>query len=208
MIKQKRRNNNAFGKTPSQRQQAVLSQKKRFLIVCGGEETEPNYFKAFAVASTIVLGTNYDPLYLVEYALNEKKRRGYINKLDQVWVVFDKDEFPPDRYHRAIIKARDENIGAAYSNEAFELWFLLHYDYHTVALTRSHYCDKLSEKIGKKYTKNDRQMYAYLRPQQTIAVSRAEKLLKSYGISSHYAQHNPCTTVHLLVNALNAELIR
>jgi hypothetical protein len=38
---------------------------------------------------------------------------------------------------------------------------------------------------------------------QQRAIQNAERLLKTYGDRTDYANHNPSTTVHLLVAALN-----
>lgn len=38
---------------------------------------------------------------------------------------------------------------------------------------------------------------------QQIAINHAQRLLKKYSDRADYADHNPSTTVHLLVEALN-----
>jgi hypothetical protein len=48
-----------------------------------------------------------------------------------LWVVFDRDSFAPQSFNNAINKCIQDrpNIDAAWSNEAFELWYLLHLIY-------------------------------------------------------------------------------
>jgi len=102
--------------------------QKVFLIVCEGAKTEPNYFRGFKVAGNVldVRGVGDNTLSLVEQAAKFKERGEY----DQTWCVFDRDSFPADRFNRALDLARRLGMRVAYSNEAFELWYLLHFAYH------------------------------------------------------------------------------
>jgi len=43
-------------------------------------------------------------------------------KFDQVWCVFDLDDFPKENFDQAIERAKKEKFHVAYSNEAFELY--------------------------------------------------------------------------------------
>jgi hypothetical protein len=59
-------------------------------------------------------------------AEQEAAREGDDNlKFDSVWAVFDVDDHP--NIPAAIQMARDNSIGLAVSNPAFELWLLLHF---------------------------------------------------------------------------------
>ena len=94
--------------------------KERFLIVCEGEKTEPNYFRAFRVPMDVkvsVRGLGEDPLTLVKSATKYNEQNSY----DQVWCVFDRDSWPPDKFGNAINSAIAKGFRVAYSNEAFEL---------------------------------------------------------------------------------------
>ena len=108
------------------------------LIVCEGTKTEPNYFEAFAkkqqgviVYDIEVKGLGRGTKDVVEKAINLKSKNNY----DRVWAVFDKDEFPAKDFNDAITLGTQNGIEVAWSNEAFELWYLYHfrlYDrYHT-----------------------------------------------------------------------------
>ena len=183
---------------------------QRFLIVCEGEKTEPNYFLGFRVLQLAVdaVGTGYNTEGLVEEAIRlkgekeaEAERRGR-PPYDQVWCVFDRDSFPADSFNSAIRKAKAAGFRLAYTNQAFELWYLLHFDDHRAALHRSQYGAILTGRLGHTYRKNSRTMYGELRSRQPEAVKRAESLLAEYGAGHNPQQDNPCTTVHLLVKAL------
>lgn len=116
------------GRGYSERPVNTRALKERFLVVCEGEKTEPNYFKRFRVPGRIVdvYGAARNTVSLVRETLRLRD----LEKYDQVWCVFDKDSFPSQNFNAAITLARAHNIGVAYSNEAFELWYLLHFDYH------------------------------------------------------------------------------
>jgi hypothetical protein len=113
--------------------------RQRFSIICEGSKTEPNYFKAFPTPKDVVevVGVGLDPLRLVQEAV---KRRGATESpYDQVWCVFDRDSWPKQDFRQALATAKKETLHVAYSNEAFELWYLLHFDYHDTAISRTTY---------------------------------------------------------------------
>lgn len=179
----------------------------RILIVCEGEKTEPNYFQQFKVTSAKieVVGTGYNTLSLVQEALRLRdtaKEKG--SPYDQVWCVFDRDSFPDHQVDNAWNKARQHSIHTAFSNEAFELWFILHFDFINSACSRTEYQRMLSERLGKAYRKNDSSIYRDLRPWQETAIANAEKLLAQYP-TRHPSRDNPSTEVHELVQELNKQ---
>lgn len=176
--------------------------RERFLIICEGERTEPNYFRKFPLASKYikVIGKGYNTVSLVGEAIAEKEANGD-GEYDQVWCVFDKDSFSDKDFNEAIALAKKNKIKCAYSNEAFELWYLLHFDYHHAAISRNLYSEKLSERLSCQYKKNAQDMYFTLLDKQKDAIRNAENLLKSYD-PHNPAKNNPCTTVHLLIQEL------
>jgi hypothetical protein len=176
-----------------------------FLIVCEGGKTEPNYFKAFKVSSATIRveGLGMNTLALVRETLKIRDRAKKDGMLyDQVWCVFDKDNFPMQNFNNAIDLAHQENIKVAYSNEAFELWYLLHFNYYDSGISRDRYIVMLSKLLNEPYKKNDMTMYQELLDRQADAISNADKLLKTYH-PVNPGKDNPSTTVHLLVIELN-----
>lgn len=106
-----------------------------FLIVCEDGNTEPYYFRTFEKhipEETIFLravGTGRSSKGVVEQAIIEKEKLAIeANKnVDEVWVVFDKDDaekVPANklRFTDAFKIAQEEKMRVAYSNEVFELW--------------------------------------------------------------------------------------
>lgn len=176
--------------------------KERFLIVCEGRKTEPNYFRAFRVnrnvVSITVRGTGRETLRVVNEAIAMKNSDDY----DQVWCVFDRDSFPREHFSKAIELATRNGIEVAYSNLSFELWYLLHFHFNDTSLSQRDYEKKLSIELGHNYTKNSETIYGELLEKQATAIRNAKRLLKCY--SRPKPEHdNPSTTVHLLVEQLN-----
>jgi phosphoribosyl-ATP pyrophosphohydrolase len=127
-------------------------------------------------------------------------------KYDQVWCVFDKDDFPKKNVEEAFELAHKEQIQVAYSNQSFELWYYLHFTYHDAALHRSDYIEKLKDKFGFQYRKNDPDVYFHLLDLQENAIKNAKKLSSSYGEAENVANCDPYTSVYLLVEELNRNL--
>lgn len=123
---------------------AQLIEKPSILIVCEGENTEPSYFNQFRLSSATVksVGEGYNTISLVNRAIQLTNERQY----DQVWCVFDKDDFSENDFNNAIQIAKANNFGIAYSNQSFEYWLILHFDDHQGAgMHRKDYNDKINE---------------------------------------------------------------
>lgn len=176
--------------------------RKIFLIVCEGEKTEPNYFSNFRVPKRIfdVVGIGANTESLVRKAIELKNKPGV--SYDCVWCVFDRDSFPAVNFNNAFTLAQNNNIEIFYSNEAFEIWYLLHFHFHDAATSRTQYKRMLTSRLGFTYKKNDPAMYDHLLSLQEVAISNSINLINSY--ANHLpVNNNPSTTVHRLVQELN-----
>lgn len=195
-----------------------------FLIVCEGEKTEPNYFKSFKTnvksfvytIDTLGEGTNTKDLVRKTIIARDKSSQKY----DSVWAVFDKDSFSPNNFNSAISLAVNNNVKVGWTNEAFELWYLLHFQYRNTAMLRNDYKSAIEEEVNAKivaiskskkpkkfvYQKNSKDMFAVLEKygNQQQAIKNAEKLIANHSCTN-YAIHNPCTRIHLLVQELNGD---
>lgn len=87
----------------------------------------------------------------------------YLRKIDKVWAVFDKDSFPAKNFNNAINKGENSKpkINCAWTNEAFELWYLLHFNYYNTGISRVQYQKLIEKEVNKvanqtdfKYRKN------------------------------------------------------
>jgi len=177
----------------------------RILIVSEGKETEPNYFNAFPEkpdVKVIALGTGRNTISLVKKTINIKsdaEKKG--NRYSYVWCVFDKDDFPIEQFKGAIELARENRIQCAYSIEAFEIWFMLHFDLYKDTLKRTEYNEMLAGLLGKPYNKNDPGLYAALPKKQETAIKNA-KTLYQLKCRLPLEKQNPVTTVYRLVEQL------
>ncbi len=191
-----------------QRETGTREQRHRYLIVCEGAKTEPNYFRAFTenivVHEIRVEGAGANTTSVVERAIELRDEdEGY--EENEVWSVFDRDSFPAERFNEALGLAKREGIRVAYSNEAFELWYLLHFAYRDTGLSRTQYKSKLTRHLGETYRKNSEHMYGKLLPLQEQAIKNATRLLASHDPLVP-ERGNPSTTVHLLVLRLNGTI--
>lgn len=174
---------------------------QRFLIVCEGKKTEKIYFDAFKVPKDVrsikVIGAGRSTVSLVREAIQLKEKDDY----DQVWCVFDVEDYPAEDVRAAYRLARKHHIEIACSNQKFELWYLLHFHYYCNAIDRAEYDRTLSELLREPYEK-DTKLYARLAPLQEQAMRNAQRLVQEYQPFDP-AVSNPSTTVHLLVEQLN-----
>ncbi len=134
----------AHKKTPDlERAAPKLLEKPTILIVCEGENTEPSYFRQFRLSTATVkaVGEGYNTLSLV----NRADVLAFGKNYDQIWCVFDKDDFSAADFNGAITRAEQLGFGVAYSNQSFEYWIILHLDDHQGAgMNRAGYDDKIN----------------------------------------------------------------
>ena len=151
-------------------------------------------------------GASYEYYQPVNKAISirdadQKKKRTY----DQCWVVFDKDDFPAKDFNDAIALAEKNGFKVAYSNQAFEYWFLLHFNPYKGTLHRNSYPDMLSKLAGIPYSKTEgfgAILYNRLLHLQPHAIKNAAAVLAEMS-HGNPAMEESSTTVHLLVEELN-----
>ena len=200
----KSRNKDKKGKSRSgysKRKVNTREVRKVFLIVCEGTETEPNYFRSFPVPKEVIeiKGIGKSPKNIIKEADSINQNGDY----DRVWCVFDRDDWDPEEFNRAIQTGnKKKGFQIAYSNEAFELWYLLHFQFVDTGMSRKQYKQKLDSLLGEPYEKNSDKMYEKLENRQSTAMKNAATLLKQYD-PPNPLHDNPSTTVHLLVQELN-----
>lgn len=131
-------------------------ERPKILIVCEGENTEPSYFSQFKLSSADIypVGEGKNTLSLVDSVQKIIERSKY--NYDEIWCVFDKDDFPNQNFDNAIKKADSLGYKVAYSNQAFEFWFILHFESHNGgAMHRDDYCKKINQHLDKYKSKYD-----------------------------------------------------
>ncbi len=96
-------------------------------------------------------------------------------------------------------------MNVAWSNEAFELWYILHFEARQTGMSRTEYKDCLTKHLGSPYQKNDPDMHSKLNEKgnESEAMRRAINLQEAHKDTQHHAA-NPCTKVNELVKRLNS----
>lgn len=180
------------------------------LIVCEGENTEPQYFEQFAhhhrnsrVRVKVAEETGV-PLSLVQVAkrymhgaAREAIRQHDENlAIDSVWCVFDIDEHP--NVPQAKQMARDSGIGVAVSNPCFELWLLLHLR-DSPGMQHRHNIQRALKSYIPEYDKHVK--FEHYRNGYNNAVARAKRL-DALAQSMGTPGCNPTTNVYELTEII------
>lgn len=193
-----------------------------FLIVTEGRCTEPLYFKGMQKLICEKIGGVVD---VVEIPVIDIYGEGcstgkLIEKTDEIvnkanilyqniWVVFDKDDFGD--FDQAIKEGIDRGYKVAWSNQSFEYWIFLHFEYSDSALHRNEWNQKLDSKFEQyhlgngKYQKNYEDIYAMLNSMGGVdaAVKHAKRRMEEFGKEkSKASEFDPGTTVYQLVEEL------
>lgn len=193
-----------------------LIARNTFYIITNGEQTEFNYFKLLKAKRSVydvkILFENADPLGLVQYA------QRYISDANQVWCVFDVDyTYKDKRLIPALKQAEESGIKIAYSNVAFEVWLISHFERCKITLQLDDYInelDKLLKRSGinKTYSKADEKLIKdCFIPNYKKAMENSKIIYQNY-VKKHNEkypnQRQPIwnwvssTTVYKLVEAL------
>jgi hypothetical protein len=224
---------------PSRKQSPKVLQQFGIHIFYGeGTKTEPLYVEDMKKVlqtrykmtasdiENIIVDANSggrNTLSLVEYAEQDVERRvKNKEKIDHVWIFYDKDSFDKDNYDNSYFKitsknkeeyqndegdASDSNYirwHALWSNECFELWVLLHFQYTDSALSRKSYIPSINEilknkEIGLEYEKNLNNLFQLLERHGSIknAYRWAKKL--NDRLPNPNVKDNPSTGIYELV---------
>jgi len=210
-----------IGKRPKHKRSLPLPGS--YLIATEGIQTEVLYFRDLAeeleqkyaglanrievtVPSLTVKGTGVSNLTLIERVAEVIQLSPTL--FEHVWIVFDKDDIPLDKFDNAIKSAEQLGWHAAWSNDSFELWYLLHFEFLNAAIDREEYKMKLTQHmqtngIQGKYEKNSARILQLFTPEKRQqAIRFAKKLAGYYQTSTPYHQRNPGTAVYQLVAEL------
>jgi len=137
-------------------------EKKRFLIVCDGKETEPQYFNALVrykrrtVFADILPTDHSGPVHTIKKAVRIRNKEED-DQYDEVWCVFDaEDRKNILQLQRAYQLAMDEKIQLAISKPCIEYWFLLHFsDTHRSFRSYNEVKKALEKILTNSYQKNN-----------------------------------------------------
>lgn len=199
------------------------STKKFFHLFFNGEVAEPQYFEGFNNLPSnfriklhrIAKDKSEAPWQLIDRAIKvksdlESKDEFNSKDGDEAWCIFDVDDYlkqSPKKFNEAIKKAEKNRIKLGWSNQCFEIWFLLHFEYCESVISRKDYDQKLRKYFKKEcegfiYQKNC-DVFDELSGLQEKAIKNAEKLFKSHP----NLQDNPSTKVFEIVKNLKELLL-
>ena len=194
---------------------------KRFLIVCEGTKTEPQYFRELlgelrVPPQRVKIAPNdgNSPDRVVAHALSLQQEEvasgdGY----DCIYCVFDRDKhtaFTPALQQVKNRLASDMPLKAITSTPCFEFWLLLHFDFSDApfhAAGKKSIGDQAISKLKTKpgfanYAKGTKGTYSLLKPKLPEAIKNAKKLRQVLGGQESQHDANPWTNVDELVEAL------
>ena len=198
-----------------------------FLIITEGERTEPLYFKGLQKLIEEQVGGRVD---VVEIPMIDIRGQGcstgkLIEKTEQIvkearviyqniWVVFDKDDF--DDFDEAIRIGESKGYSIAWSNQSFEYWLYLHFAYSDTALHRDDWNEKLNEifqeyQLGDGvYRKNYENIFELVDSfgGSDTAIKHVKRRMAQYKRDEQKpSEFEPGTTVYELVEKLKSYLI-
>ena len=198
-------------KTVVTRKVGVRQPRKTFLIICEGLNTEPEYFNSFRLTSAYVraIGKGLGTTALVREAITVRREEQRKDRtFDECWVVFDKDDFPDSDFEAAISEAEKAGFHVAWSNQAFEFWFILHFILYRGLLHRNKYAAMLTKLTGLPYAKKAgvaSNLYNMLYPRLDTAIANAKAVLSDFeGVKPSKAES--ATTVFRLAEELKAHI--
>jgi len=232
--------NKEKNKQDFKRKLEIREKRKDVIIACEDSVSSPEYFRQIInfllkerkiTPDSIVIvphdGSTH-PTGVLDNLKKFKNRYGKTYKdFEHKWIVIDRDSeringggHTAEDFNNAIRNAKnkrsDLNIEVAYANDAFELWYLLHFEYRNTAILRDEIITRVIEKLKEldehKFSRLNKEnikqvnytklIYESLLPMQEIAISNAERLLSSYREDHNPEQDNPSTTIYKLVALL------
>lgn len=230
-----RRNINSRKESTQSRKDFKRSEDNRnqildVIIACEDSVSAPTYFREIMeklkedreITPTSLVIANHqhtDPEGVLKDLISYNGYKYFTHK----WIVIDRDKenlqngHKQENFNNALKKAKRLKVEVAYSNDAFEFWYLLHFNYRDTAILR----DELTEQVIKKLKNLDannfssldkksikteeytKLIFNSLLSKQKTAINNAKKLLESYGNEHKPEKDNPSTTIYKLVEILN-----
>lgn len=207
-----------------QRQRKLqIERSETWLFVCEGTKTEPNYIKSLidfanSISSQQLLKADIEGMgrNTEDLIKSVDDFYDYTDKLcalkrglpyAKTFVLFDKDSFKASQFDNAINMALSRGYIPIWSNECFELWYILHYEYLNSDIGRAAYFQKLTDLLGEKYDKAD-DIFPLIHTPQRLkrAIDYAKKLEKLFDENMSPHEKVPCTQMYVLIDKIQEQL--
>ncbi|WNL27712.1 RloB family protein [Arcobacter cryaerophilus gv. pseudocryaerophilus] len=217
------------------RAKQIKEQVKSVLIACEDKVSSPNYFKMIIqklkedktiTQDSLVIAQHehVNPRGVLQDLLNHKKDDKTYKDFEHRWIVIDRDiarvdggGHPKDDFLTALSEAKRKKVEVAYSNDCFEIWYLLHFGYRDTAISRDDIIKEVIKKLKDRncvtFSKLNKEniktkemtelIFNELLELQNKAIKYAKKLLENYADSHNPESDNPSTRVFELVEILN-----
>lgn len=181
-------------------------------------ELNTQLYKHSATLRIVPKGCGRNTQSLVNYVKKHKNewleavRKDFlIDDFNETWVLFDLDGFASHKFDNAITSAQSQGFQVAWSNECFELWYLLHFKDSSTPIARKDIYKELAGLLKLKCDYTDlkgekgKDVHVKMARNENVgkAIKRAKKL-HADPIRSDLPPHarNPCTLVFQLVEKL------
>ena len=232
-------NNKEKSKDDFKRKKQIKEQVKSVLIACEDKISSPNYFKMIIKkliedkkitqdSFVIAKHEHVNPKGVLKDLLNHKKDDKTYKDFEHRWIVIDRDiarvnggGHPKDDFLTALSEAKSKRVEVAYSNDCFEIWYLLHFVYRDTAISRDdvikEVIKKLKDKNFETFSKLNKEniktkemtelIFNELLELQKTAIKNAKKLLENYADLHNPELDNPSTRVFELVEILSNKIL-
>ena len=217
------------------RSKQTKEQIKSVLIACEDKISSPNYFKMIIkkliedkkiTQDSLVIAKHehVNPKGVLQDLINHKEDDNTYKDFEYRWIVIDRDiprvnggGHSKEDFLAAISEAKSKKVDVAYSNDCFEIWYLLHFVYRDVAIGRDDIIREVIKKLKDKnptlFSKLNKDniksknmteaIFTELLELQETAIKNAKRLLESYGEVHNPEKDNPSTMVFKLVEILS-----
>lgn len=184
------------------RQQGDRTLRKTVLIYCEGE-TERIYFEQLRIlkrskmVSVKIKNVKRSAIKLAQHAYRDSSYQYF----DEVWIVFDKDDLTEKQLEEVNDFCEDNNIHIAYSNEAFELWLLLHFEEVDISekYPRAVLNDKMEQHLGvTRYLRHkaDESVIAPIAFRHEVAIKNCTDMM---ALRKTESRDNPYCNIHEMI---------
>ncbi|MDD4124039.1 MAG: RloB family protein [Bacilli bacterium] len=207
------------------RKSNTIFQKNKFYILTNGKESEKNYFELLKCKRSIYKVTikycNSDPMSMVKEAIELKNNPNVNVAISKIWCVFDVDEYFRDsnKGREILSLAKNNGIGCAISNLAFEVWLIYHFKEFMNNMSCKNHEQELNKllkdvcKYKGNYDKTDEKIFEkHLIPRLDKAMTNSkashQKRIKEYKETHNCCdiypiwEWNSCTNVYQLIEEL------
>jgi hypothetical protein len=199
-------------KQTSRSNRKTKKERVNILIACEDEKSSKYYLNGLikfldlgGKVITLPKSKGTEPLQVLNHLIEKSEKYKYLDR----WIVIDRDQH--STFSQALIESKKQNIKVAYSNEAFELWLILHFKDLQRYTNRKDLEKILDDEIIKNnisksgYSKSDDEIFQKVYSRQNDAIKRAKNLINIFQNNNgeiNPTKNNPSTNFYQLIEEL------